>query len=360
MSSSQAVDSAKHEIRELLKAAKYPQARIFATQSLKKYGQDAELLYLRGTACAHRETAIEQAEKDLRAAIALQPKCIEYYLGLSNLLFSQSRYEAAFREFVRAQKFAPTHPKILAHKQVLGKQGGKIDRQIESIEAAYQNKRIDRGLADQVVALLYIKALFNWHTSFYGNQLVFYASSQQQLTEAETYLKKIDSMRVMSEASRKKQQHLKTLLRVSRQRRFDGLALEWGFAGLLLFAAYIAVGFVSGLYAVAAVMSLLAFRRANYLFNRPMRKYPRTWLGRWKQFLALVYGSGLHSGSRFLSWLKDEKKREFSAYLLRSLLRLALLPVSVFAGFWRNYSAWFALAYAVAALGVASSLAIYF
>ena len=121
---------------------------------LKKYGQDAELLYLRGTACAHRDVA-EQAENDLRAAIALKPERVDFYITLSNFLFGQKRYESAFHEFIRARKLAPKHPKILAYAKIFGGVDGKLDKQLDQTMKAFQEKRVDRALADEVGRIVF-------------------------------------------------------------------------------------------------------------------------------------------------------------------------------------------------------------
>ena len=115
------------QIRNMIKEAQYPQARIFATRVLKDYGADAELLYLRGTACAHR-SAKQQAEKDLRAAIALQPNCIEYHLTLCNLLFSTTRFEQALSDYVRIRNKIPNNAKVRAFAEVLNSGNGKLNK----------------------------------------------------------------------------------------------------------------------------------------------------------------------------------------------------------------------------------------
>lgn len=345
------------EIRALLKAARYPEARFAATQLLKKHGEDDELFYLRGTACAHR-AAHEQAEKDLRAAIALKPKCIEYYLTLSNILFGQGKYELAFHEFVRARLIAPNHPKLLAYSEVFAGPGGKLQKAQQKIEAAYVLNKTSRGVVDSLVGLYIVNALVNWNVRVNRGKMMFFAVSPAQIDEATVYLDKLRSMPVLSDVSKQKRNKLQKLVTISRQKHFDGFASDWVMACIVFFLGLLIGAMVSIWYALSALAATIAYLRPNYLNNRPARKYGKTIKGRVQRAIDFCYGEAnpslpyIDSLYEFLR-IDDAEQRVFAKKILRSLIRAALLPFSVFAAFYRNYSIIHAVIFSSASLGLA-------
>ncbi|MBN1379207.1 MAG: hypothetical protein JXA04_08215 [Gammaproteobacteria bacterium] len=353
--SERAFNDAKIQIRNMLKEAQYPQARIFATQLLKNYGNDAELLYLRGTACAHR-AATQQAEKDLRAAISLQPKCIEYYLTLCNLLFSTGKFELAFGEFARVRNMAPRHPKIKAFAVALNGRNGKLDKALSKCEAEYKATHYKAIVADQLVSLYLIKAIFDWHARYQKRSLLFYATDIKQIENAEYFLDRIRLLPSISNMGRQKRAKLENLIAMSRRKRFDGFIGDRVISVLIVVVGVLVGGFIDLLYAFSAVASFFAFMRPNYIFNRSKIKHNKTVKGRFDTFLDLVYGEQIKSSSKIFNGIENPAFRMFTAHVLKSFLRSILLPLAVFAGFYKNFSVKHAVSFAV---GVSLAVAIF-
>lgn len=211
MASGQTLDSQKIEIRMMIKASKFPQARILATKLLKEHANDDELLFLRGTACAFR-SANEQAEKDLRSAIALRPRKIKYYLNLCDILLSNSQYELAFIEYVRARMAVPSDPGLSAFYDLLVGEDGKIRKALDRLEQRYKKNDYDDDLVDILMELYLLNALCKW-TSYYDNgKLDFTAKNQQQIEEAEQYLDRAKFVLVMGEAGRTHRARLEIII----------------------------------------------------------------------------------------------------------------------------------------------------
>ena len=342
-----AFNDAKAQIRDMLKAAKYPQARIFATQLLKHRSDDAELLYMRGTACAHR-SAKQQAERDLRAAIALRPKCIEYYLTLCNLLFSSGRYEQTFTEYLRVRSMAPRHPKVRAFAEVLNGPNGKLNKTLSRLETDYKTSRHNLRISDQLVSLYTVKALFNWHARRQNGTLLFYATMPEQLEHAEYFLNRIRLLPSSTQAGRLKRTRLENLIDVSRRKRFDGFIGD-----RILSVAIIAVGlsvggFIDLLYAFSAATAFYAFRRPNYLFNRGRIRHSESLVGRMRALLDLVYGEQIRPSNRIFAGIQSTNYRFIASGTLRALLRGSVMPLSVFAALYKNFGIRHAAAFAVA------------
>jgi tetratricopeptide (TPR) repeat protein len=344
--SERALDDAKIQLREMLKEAKYPQARIFATQVLKNYGNDAELLYLRGTACAHR-SATQQAEKDLRAAISLRPTCIDYYLTLCNLLFSTGKYEPAFSEYMRARNMAPHHPKIKAFTEIMNGQNGKLNRELSKIESEYNATHYKVKIADQLVSLCLIKALFGWHVRHQGKSLLFFATNTAQIEDAAYYLDRIRLLPFLTNTGRQKRAKLENLIAVSGQRRFDGFISDRILSLLIVVIGISVGGFVDLIYALSAIASFYAFMRPNYIFNRGRQKHGEDWAGRFRLLLDFAYGENIKPSNNIFSGIGNYHHRQVVAGILRSLLRGTLMPVSAYAGFYKNFNTKYAVVFAI-------------
>ena len=66
----------------------------------------------------------------------------------------------------------------------------------------------------RLVELYFIKAMLGWNVSCYDSQFVFFASHKNQISITEHFLRKIVSLRVLGEKSKKRQQHLQALIKV--------------------------------------------------------------------------------------------------------------------------------------------------
>lgn len=347
---------ARMQIRNMIKEAQYPQARIFATRVLKDYGADAELLYLRGTACAHR-SAKQQAEKDLRAAIALQPNCIEYHLTLCNLLISTGKFEQALSDYIRIRNKAPNNAKIRAFAEVLNGGNGKLNKILSKLETEYRQTHYKSIVADQLVSMYLIKALFDWHARHQSRSLVFYATNTRQIEVAEYFLDRIRMMPSLSNNGRQKRAKLESLIKMSRQRRFDGFISDRILSVLIIAIGIASGGFIDLLYACGAAASFFAFMRPNYIFNRGRTKHNKDWRGRFHLLLDIAYGENIKPSNSIFGGIGDYHHRLVLAGVLRSLVRSMLMPLSSFAGFYRNFGSRHAAVYAIVICLVASIFA---
>lgn len=342
--SERAFNDAKTQIRSMLSEAKYPQARIYATQLLKKFGDDAELLYLRGTACAHR-SAPKQAEKDLRAAITLQPGRIDYYLTLCNLLFGAGKYERAFSEYVRVKNLAPKSPKIKAFAKIFNGSSGKLNMAIVRIEAEYKATDYKAKIADKLASLYLIKAMFKWHARHQDKSLVFYATNTTQLEHAEFFLDKMRMLPVSTNIIRQKRAKLDSLITLSRRKQFDGFISDRILSVLIVIIGISGGSIVDLIYALSAVASFLAYMRPNYMSNRARKKRSDDLMGHLNVILDFAYGESIRPTNKTFSGISDEHHRVLIANVLRSLVRSTLLPMAVFAGFLKNFSAVLAVSF---------------
>ncbi len=333
----QSLDSARSEIRELIKAAKYPQACLAATELLEKHGQDAELLYLRGKASAHN-ALVAEAEKDLRAAIALRPRCIDYQLALSNILYSNGKYEAALNAYFRATCLSPKHPKVMTYGEILAGPDGKLQQTLQKLENQHQQDLFNRKLTDQLASLYFVTAVFHWHVYNHNNQLSFYATNIEQIEEAEYYLKKLKSLRPLREQTQQNRNKLHAVIKASRQRQFDAYISDWVLAGTMLSIGIAANGFFDNWYAISAAATIWAFLKPSYLFNRPVQQYSTTPKDRFDHLMDVCYGEYIQPSLKLLRGIKHQEHRAIIAKVLRSLLRASLMPIAVFAGFYKNYS----------------------
>lgn len=350
-----AINDAKTQIRNMLKEAKYPQARIYATQILKNHGDDAELFYLRGTACAHR-SAVDQAEKDLRAAIALKPGEIDYYLTLCNLLFSAGKYERAFGEYIRVRNVAPANPKVKAFAEIFNGPQGKLNAVLHRLEAEYKSTEYKTRISDQLVTLYSIKALFDWHARHQNKSLAFYASNTTQLEHAEYFLEKIRMLPVTTSDSRQKKVKLENLIALNRRKKFDGFISDRVFAIIIVITGLVSSGMIDLIYALSAASSFIAFIRPNYLKNRARSKI-RLSSGYLDRVLDFVYGDSISSSARVFSGISNANIRSVTVDLLRGLLRAVLMPMSVFAGFYKNFSVNHAVSFVLITVLLATAFA---
>lgn len=335
--STQNIDQAKVRIREMLKAEKYPQVRFVASQLLKKHGADAELFYLRGTACA-RHAAGEQAIKDLRSAIKLRPRCVDYYLALSNALFANGRFEQALIEFVRVRGFAAGHPKVRGYANRINPRNGRLKDAIEDAEAALARDPEQTAMVNRLASLYFVAAIFDWRARPHEKGLTFFATSARQLTRAERYLARLQTLPVATHAVKVNRSKLANLIETNRRRRYDGFMGDPIIAVLVIVIGVGLGGFVDLWYALSALSSFVAFRRPGYIFNQGPPRRPASLQGRLEFILDMAYASHINENHVIFRGIPGAAYRALAADSVRALLRAAAMPVSVLAGFYRNYS----------------------
>jgi hypothetical protein len=97
-------------------------------------------------------------------------------------------------------------------------------------------------------------------------------------------------------------------------------------------------GFIDLWYALSALISFVAFRRPGYIFNQGAPRRPASLQGRLEFVLDMTYAAHINENHVIFRGIPGAAYRALAADSVRALLRAAAMPVSVLAGFYRNYS----------------------
>jgi hypothetical protein len=269
-------------------------------------------------------------------------------LTLCNLLFSTAKFEQALSDYIRIRNKAPNNAKIRAFAEVLNGENGKLNKILSKLETEYQQTHYKSIVADQLISMYLVKALFDWHARHQNRSLLFYATNTRQIEVAGHFLDRIRMMPSVSNAGRQKRAKLERLINMSCQRRFDGFISDRILSVLIVAIGITAGGFIDLLYACGAVASFFAFTRPNYIFNRGRTKRNKDWPGRFQLLLDIAYGENIRPSNSIFGGIRDYHHRLVLAGVLRSLVRSMLMPLSSYAGFYRNFGSKHAAVYAIA------------
>ncbi len=338
MNTDTAYTVAKKLVHALMTVKKYPEALMLADALVDKFANDHELHFLRGQVKNASGSSLRQVENDLRQAIKLKPNQANYHLELANVLLNRNQYDEAITEFKRAQHIAPNDPQIKSNLRELVSHNGTLSKTLRLHEKLFEKKPNDSNLVDRLVSLYVANALKNWHTQRVDNGIKYFASRTQQLEHAAAQLQKIKALPLSTNYAKKHKEKLAKLIQISKDRRFDGFISDWLTSFFVIIIGFSTGGFMGCLYAINAVLLNSALRKPNYISNRQFVKQTAA-NNAIDTYADYFYGNWLIDKSyRLNKFISDPVYSSLACKILRSIFRAALLPLSVAAAFYKNYS----------------------
>lgn len=330
------------QIENLIEQGQHPQALKLAKELVDDQPDNPEAYFLRGMAKSYWNQ-LEEAAEDFKRAIEIEPGEGRYYFMLGCVYLDLDNNKGALSEFERAVHINPDNLDYITSVSRAKANLGDVEGALSDVEPLYRTHG-DSEMVKNNLAEIYFEASYkNWYQNADDDGL--YALEYDHVRNAQDYADKIKALPSPNEDIKSRIGLLEDNIKIATKRQFTGgwgtLLVAFIFANIMFSAG----GTFGYLFCISALVYYFALRTPQYVINKQVFSgEDGKSIG--DRIASIFVADGMIVFGRS-TWdlYMNMLKTNLLMTVIRSAVRLLLLPITVAFALFKNYSKYHALSF---------------
>lgn len=332
--SEQDLTEIEDQINSLIEQREFPEALKLAKKYVDEQPDNAEAYYW--LSCSKSSwNQNEEAVIEMKNAIAIDPSIAKYYNILGTFYLGLSRYQEALSEYERAVHIEPDNLRYITNLSKAKIYLDDVEGALNDVEALHRAHSDDESVTDNLAEIYLQVAHMKWH--FSEKEQGYYATTHEHINIAEEYVDKIKSLSCSDQQINKSLMNIEKDIKAAKKRTYTG---GWGTLILALWFAsmmYTTGSTIGYLFCISGLLYFFALRTPQYITNK-IHFSTKNNLGIADRISSLFVTDGMtFYGRGMMNVYSNMAKTAILMAIIRTVIKLALLPLTVIIAIHKNY-----------------------